>query len=350
MDWYESPVSDDEIVAALGSDLLPAFRYAQERLAGKVRKVTLEPSFCHSADVAFRALGLGYPPETLMVSFLHDVVEDTCRTIADVPNALDELSGQFPDQVVADVRILTNRYQLIFNDLVPKVHAKVPFEPRTARALRAALDVLRYELPANVADQFEPELDQLANFFEDDIDWTDGLRIAKRDKKFTVAKYIGRMVYRLYVDDMAARALDAKKASGGAQRVTTLVVKFLDLTDNIRTSEIGNRLSLYKLINKAESLLDRVKSRYLDPLPGDLAEHSTLPQLHRLVQLRLVDQLGLRHRVVAENFAETRFGSLVDFLAQRTAELAEKYSVPEDPISEISALEDEIRATNAGRV
>lgn len=381
MDWYEAPITDAEVADALGEALVPAFRYAQERLAGKVRKVTLEPAFCHSADVAFRAFSLGYPPMTLMVCLLHDVVEEVCRSIAEVPAVLADLSTRFPEQVVSKVALLTNRFQLIFQEVAPKLRADLPFEPRTSRAFRGALEALRYELPVEVARRFRSELDRLAVFFEGDHNWPSGAKIAARDRSFRVAKYLGRKIYRVYVDDLAKRAAAATLETGAGEPVTALVVKLLDLTDNIRTSEVSNRLSLYKLVTKAETLLDTVQTAFLEPLTErsqqrlpsgepsldtaatrrpsstqaerdrpawDLAARTTVPELHRLVRLRLVDQLESRRRAIDQHFAETRFASLVDFLAQQTARLMEKYDVPEGRILEIRALEEAIRAANTG--
>ncbi|MBN1946018.1 MAG: hypothetical protein JW797_10100 [Bradymonadales bacterium] len=348
-DWYTEPVTDQEIVDALGADLVSVFRYAQHRLEGKVRNVTLEPAFCHSADIAFRALGLGYPPLALKVGLLHDVVEDSSGSIADVPRIVEDLSEHFPADVVHGVLLMTNRYQLIFKSLVPKVRKDIPFEPRALTAYRAALDVLSAELPQEVVERFAAELQRLACFLEQRASILDGVRIVKRDKRFTVAIHLERQVYHLYAEELVEQAAAAVSGGENQEAITALVVKLLDVIDNVRTSEVSNRLTLFKLANKAEALLDQVQLGFLFRIPAELANPTTIPQLQRTVRLRLVDQLEARRRAVAENFAETRFGGLVGFLGDQAFRLAAKYQVPVDRLEEIEVLEEEIRQINGAR-
>lgn len=347
VDWYEAPVTDEEVAEAIGQEALPAFRYSQQRLAGKVRKVTLEPSFCHSADVAFRAVELGFSTPTLIVALLHDVVEETSATIADVPAAIRELRERFGGDSVRSVTLLTNRYQLIFKGLEGKVRPDAPFETRTRRAYRAALDVLSYELPLDITSHFVFEFQRMSEFLDTRADLAKAARIARRDKRFTVATYLERQLYAVYVDEMVDRAHEELRHANNGQAITAIIVKLLDLTDNIRTNEISNRLSLFKLMNKAETMLDRTREGLLDKLPGTAVEDTTIPALHRLVQLRLVDQLEARHRAVSDNFAETRFAGLIDFLAQQTERLREKYEVPDDCVEDILKLEGVVTDINA---
>ena len=349
MDWYDAPISDQEIADVLGEDLIPAFRYAQQKLDGKVRKVTLEPAFCHSADVAFRAVELGYPKVVVASCFLHDVVEDVCKSIEDMPAALNDLARTFSPEVLHAVSLVTNRYQLIFKRMVPKVDARVGMDSRGVQAYRAALDVVWYELPADTIALFEEDFQRLGVYLDTEIDLTEAIKIAKRDRKFTLGNFLERRLYDLYVDDLVAHAANTALQTEGHEQVTALIVKFMDLIDNVRTSEVSNRLSLYKLVSKAESVLDRVQTGFLDLVPGDLAARTTIPTVHRIVQVRLVDQFKLRRRAVADNFSETRFASLVHFLAEHANRLAEKYNVPKERVPVIGQLEDQVRAWNSAR-
>lgn len=343
MDWYEKPVTDEEVGEVLGADLVPAFRYAQKALEGRVRRVTLEPAFCHSADIAVRALGLAYPPLCLKACLLHDVIEDTSKSLADVHRAMADLSEHFSSSVAQTVSLLTNHYQIIFKNLALKVRADLPFKPRTVRAFRAALDLIRYETPSPVVDRCALEFDRLATFLETDVNLKDGARIVHRDKKFQVATHLERQVYNLYLQDLVEKAAEDADRENSSESVTALVVKLLDVTDNIRTSEISNRLTLFKLTNKAEAFLDEIQVGFIDKVGTDV---TTIPDLHRLVQLRLVDQLEARRRAIANNFSETRFGGLVDFLSQQTARLANKYSVTDERVTEIREIEDRIQRAN----
>ncbi len=344
MDWHEQPVADEDVVASLGEEALPAFRFAQARLEGRVRKVTLEPAFCHSADVALRAADLGYSSVAVQAALLHDVLEDTSKTVPDLARATDDLRARFAPAVTEAVELLTNRYQLLFQALHPKVRPDLPFEPRSARAYRAALDVLRWELPAETADRYAFEFERLARFLDQEADVTKGAYIVKRDKKFRLATWLERQVYRVYVDDLATRAAAQVSPAGGGPAVVALQVKIFDATDNIRTSEISNRLALYKLMNKAESLLDATLRAFGALDTQDLGAEATVPALARVLQLRLVDQLEARQRALRTHFAETRLEGLLGFLTEQAGRLAQKYGVPAERLSEIERLEDGLRS------
>lgn len=349
MDWYNDPVSDQDIADVLGEHMIPAFRYAQERLEGKVRKVTLEPAFCHSADVAFRAVELGYGDEVVKACFLHDVVEDTSKTIADMPRAVSELAEQFGDPVLRDVKLLTNRYQLIFKQMRSKVSPRVELSARGVYAFRSALDVVYYELPEAVASTYMREFQRMAALFEGTIDLSEAVKVARRDKKFTLSAYLERLLYPLYVEDLVEDASSSAESTEGRGAVTPLVVKYMDVIDNVRTSEVSNRLSLYKLVRKAETVIDTTQRLFINHLPAELAARTTIPTLHRIVQIRLVDQFKIRRRALADNFSETRFATLIGFLSDQAQRLNTKYDVPRDRVDRLNELEDRVRHWNHAR-
>ena len=62
-----SELTDDAIAHVLGKEAVKAFRFAHEKLHGFVRKTTGEPAFCHSADIALRAVTL--TPSNTMARF-----------------------------------------------------------------------------------------------------------------------------------------------------------------------------------------------------------------------------------------------------------------------------------------
>ncbi len=344
MDWYEEPVSDQDIVEALGATILPAFRFAQERLQGKVRKVTLESAFCHSADIAFRAAALGLPDGVIQAALLHDVVEDTSKTLAQAAVVLDEIAATFGAEVATTVSLLTNRFSIAFAAVAQKVRPDMPFAPESGRAFQAALEVLRWELPPALRERFAHEIASLARFLADEADFTYGAHIVKRDRKFTLAVALDRLVYRAYIQDLVRTAAEDGHRAPSGPAVAALVIKLLDAVDNIRTSEVSNRLSLFKLVNKSEYLADALGKHLREtPVPKEgLA--ACIGPLARLVELRLVDQLDVRRRAVAENFSETRFAGLVIFLAEHTERLRCKYDVPAARDERIDELEEEVRS------
>jgi hypothetical protein len=62
-----------------------------------------------------------------------------------------------------------------------------------------------------------------------------------------------------------------------------------------------------------------------------------------------VDQIKLRRRAVADNFSETRFASLVTFLADEAERLTRKYKIPKNRVEATEALEQEVRRLNYER-
>ena len=345
MEWDGAPVTDREIADALGPGMVEIFRYAQKKLVGRIRKVTGEPSLCHSADVAIRAASLGYGEDVVKACLLHDVVEDTSNSYTELPMALAEIATTFSDELGQDIALLTNRYQLLFGSAAMKVSASVQPTQRGLDAFRAALDVLRYESDPSLTEQFVCEFTGIAKYLEGNIDLAQAQEVCRRDRKFNFAKFLEARLYALYINDIAIDAIYRVSGTNGRPPVP-LITKSVDIIDNVRTSEISNRATLNKLVRKAETIIDVVQRGFLDAIPAELADCSTVAPLHRIVQIRLVDQIKLRRRAVAENFSETRFVSLVRFLADEGSRLNQKYRIPKNRVNEIENLEKEVRHIN----
>lgn len=348
MEWDEAPVTDAEIARALGPDAVTAFRYTQRKLAGRVRKVTGEPALCHSADVAIRALSLGYGPDVIAACLLHDVVEDTSGRFCQLPAALDEIASTFSEDLASDVAVLTNRYQLLFQAVTEKVNRALKPSRAALDAFRAALDVVHYESDPALFDEFTREFLGVAAFLEADHDLAAATERCQRDRAFTFAKYLEEELYALYIQDIARDAAARALHSHGLPPVP-LIVKCVDIIDNVRTSEVSNRSALNKLVRKAETVIDGVQDWFLNAVPPELSIPSTIPALHRAVQIRLVDQIKLRRRAVADNFSETRFANLVRFLANEGNRLNARYKIPANRIEVVEDLENELRRLNAER-
>ncbi len=347
MEWDEAPVKDSEIANALGDGMVDAFRYTQRKLAGRVRKVTGEPSLCHSADVSIRAATLGYGPDVIKACLLHDVAEDTSSSYDQLPDALDEIAEIFSTTLARDVTLLTNRYQLLFQAAARKVNAKIEPSQRGLDAFRAALDVVRFESSRELVDFYAREFASLSSFLQSNIDLSEATTACSRNRKFTFAKFLERQIYGLYIHDIAHDSAHRVHRSRGKVPVP-LVVKSVDIIDNVRTSEVSNRSTLDKLARKAETIIDLIEISFLCEVPQELAITSTVSILHRIVQIRLVDQIKLRRRAVAENFSETRFASLVRFLAKEGTRLEAKYRVPKNRVEVTEKLENEVRRINEG--
>ena len=334
-------ILDDEVVEVLGTGLIPAFRYAQRCLHGFVRRTTGEPAFCHSADIALRALDLGYPTSVVQAALLHDTVEDRSKTLGDILQHLGEIEELFGASVANDVRFSTNSYSVILRGLDEKVSRSLPFDDSAKPALLRGIEELRRELPKEVSHPFESQFGKLLDYFVHQVDLSEGARKARVDRKYTVVSELRLRSYRLFVEDMH---LDSRVRRDRDFHDVTLIVKTLDLVDNLRTSEVANFASLERILLKAETFLDCTffLHDYIRALPH---VRSSFIDLYDYLKYHLVEQLLERKRALVF-LADTRFAFLADYLMREVVRLQAKYKVHGKPLSVLVQLRDRLRQLN----
>lgn len=339
-------IPEEDIVATLGPESLAAFRFAQRALHGFVRRTTGEPTFCHSADIALRALDLGYSQRIIQVALLHDTVEDRSKSLADVLEHLAEIQGLMGEDVAQDVRRSTNVYSLIIRPLADLVPRNLPFDESAAPALRHAVQHVRAELPGHVRRAFAHEFDQLIDYFIGEVDFSAGARKARVDRKFTPVSELRLHSYKLFVQDIHS---DARFREGLGQgfHEATLVVKTLDLVDNLRTSEVANFAALERILLKAETFLDCTffLHDFIRALPQ---VKSSFIDLYDYLKYHLMQQLLERKRALVF-LADTRFACLADYLMREVTRLQEKYKVHGQPLQELARLRQTLRQFNHER-
>lgn len=338
----EAAVRDEDVVEVLGAPSLAAFRYAQQHLAGYLRKTTREPSFCHSADIGLRAADLGYDTHVVQVGLLHDVVEDRSRDLAGMLRMLDEVRDRFGDRVARDVRLLSNRYSLLVECVGRRLSGELAFSPAALDVVRAALRSYRAELEPAVAQSFAYEFDQLQGYFLSTVSLDEGARRASVDRKYGLLHDLKLQAYGLFVEQLGDHARSATDGRGFDE--TALVVKSLDLVDNLRTSGVAEGMALERILVKAEYFLD--KTFYLHAVVHD----RRLPQLtyvalYEYLKHHLVEQLFERRRALAF-LADSRFAYLVQYLDREARRLQAKYQVGDDTLAGLAALRRRLRQIN----
>ena len=338
-------LSDDEIAFVLGREAVPAFRYASKCLAGIVRKTTGEPAFCHSADIALRARDLGYPSRVVQVALLHDTVEDRSKELGDVIENVQTLRDTFHPDIAHDVRCSTNVYSIIIRALESRTPRALPFDTAAPYRLRDILAGIHHETPEHLSRHFAHEFAQLLDYFISGADLTGGARKARIDKKYTVVSELRLQSYKLFVQDIHQDARFRLAPHGGSFHEHTLVVKALDIIDNLRTSEVANFGSLERILLKAETFLDCTffLHDYIRERPG---VHATFIYLYDYLKYHLIEQLLERRRALVF-LADTRFGFLTDYLMREVNRLQEKYKVHTSPIEELNRLRLKIQEVNA---
>ncbi|MCK6507476.1 HD domain-containing protein [Myxococcota bacterium] len=329
-------VDDQDVATALGPDVLDAFRFAQARMAGKVRKTTGEPSFCHSADLALRAADLGYGQAVRVVGLLHDVVEDTSGGVQQALRLLDVVEARFGGQVAADLRVVSNRYAMLLEEACALLPAGVPLVPESVPRVQEAVGRLYESLPPEVRQTYAREFHRLYWFLHG-VDLTRGAQKARLDHGYTLKKELALLAYRPFVEELA----DDARSRAWPLYEGALVVKGLDLVDNLRTTEVAAFAAVERMLVKAETWLDH--TFYLHDLvrQRDPAGTSFL-DFYDYVKLQLVEQLAERSRALAF-LSDGRFAILVGFLMDAIARVQDKYRVGPDLVVELRRLRRDLR-------
>lgn len=91
--------------------------FASQAHAGQTRRDRRTPYFNHVADVARRLSAKGADATTIAVGYLHDVIEDTTTTLANLVDA------RFPFEVTSAVWILTKMHKWEYEAYLAHVKA-----------------------------------------------------------------------------------------------------------------------------------------------------------------------------------------------------------------------------------
>ena len=313
-------ISDDMICDVLGPAQLPWFRLVERKVGGRVRR-TGEPVLAHPVDVALRALSLGFGDAILSCALLHDHVEDCSQDLRVGAELLDLVERGGRDRLAHDLHRLTNIYGIILSSslALPEGASGVAGIVDAVRAMQAAL-------PWNISQRFGLEFHQLCEYLLPEISsrvspglGLDGLLRMVRDE-----------AYQVYIGDLA----DHVSRSG---RPTVLVVKYLDLVDNLRTSSLANKESVRRILHKAERVLDQ--TYWLVNRPP-----SYLPLLYDYAKCHLI-QILEQHRAAIRQLPDTRYVVMDRFYLEETNRMRSKYKV-DNAAGTVADLASRIREAN----
>lgn len=332
-------VSDQDIADALGEQVVPVFRYAQGRMAGRVRKTTREPAFCHSADVALRAVDLGFGPDLVKLGLLHDVVEDSTKGLRPLVSLLDAIGERFGPELARDLRLVTNRYAVILGEACKRLEGPVPLAQASLPRVREAVGELHDSLDPDLREAYRHEFHRLLFFFPD-VDLGPGEAKARIDHSYTLQKDLSLHSYRPFIEELADDARD----QAWPLHERALISKGLDLVDNLRTTEVAAFHPLERILVKAEIWLD--KTFFLHDLVRQRGGHETVFLVfYDYVKHHMVEQLEERSRAISF-LSDSRFAYLVAFMFKTIQRVQAKYQVGPDPVEELRALRAEIRRRN----
>lgn len=337
-------ITDQEITAVLGGEAIAYFRYAQQKLHGFVRRTTGEPAFCHSADIALRALDLNFRNRVVLAALLHDTVEDRSKTLEQVVTNLTEIEDRFGWEMAQDVRGSTNVYSVILRNLDSKVSHDLPFDETAKPALLQGIEDVRQETPSDLRHKFRHEFSQLLEYFVHSVNLSEGARKARVDRKYTAVSELRLRSYQLFVEDMHTDARYRRGLGRGFHDVV-LIVKSLDLVDNLRTSEVANFASLERILLKAETFLDCTFFLH-DEVRSIPETCKVFIDLYDYLKYHLVEQLLERKRALIF-LADTRFAFLADYLMREVVRLQAKYKVHGNPLQELQRVRQLLREHNA---
>ncbi len=336
-------ISDEEVVKALGPGLVKAFRYLLDCLHDRSRK-TGEASCCHSVDIALRAADLGYPQDTRRICLLHDCVEDRSRDLADFSRLIADVRTQFGTEASIDTRVLTNRYKIMFDQLA--LPGNLPFDSSSMTKVRDAFVDSMGKLPSSCQSEFEHEFSRVLDHFPSTVDLSQGMDRARIDRRHSVLDEVKVQAYSLYLEDIADDARIRKGFDGTGFIETPLVVKALDVVDNLRTTEVANLITIDRILFKAEKFLD--KTFFLHEYIHDHGFQVTFIMAYEYVKNHLINVLAERRELVSR-LSDSRFAYLAGYLDQEISRLKDKYKVGALPVAELSRLRESIRECN-GRI
>jgi hypothetical protein len=332
-------VTDEEIVEAVGADLLDAFRYAQEALRGRVRKLAGEPFFCHVLDSTLRCVDLGYDPAITSLCLLHDVVEELSRDLPGVAHHLDQIQALFGAHAARGTRLLTNRYAIIVEALMRRGLDTLLLDAPSLKLVQRALGELQKELDDDCRQRFSSEFGHVERLLCE-------LDLAQnRGPDQTLLGELKLAAYSLYVQEMADDASHRIHYGAYGEGQAVLTAKSMDMIDNLRTADISTLSAINRLVHKTEVFLDRTFWLHEVILNGAGRDVSTFTLVYDYLKAHMVAQLNLRHRAV-QIMSDTRFERIADHLEQQIERLRDKYKLGEHPEEVINRLRRQIRQRN----
>jgi hypothetical protein len=340
-------VTDEEVVSAFSPALLESFRYAAKTLAGRVRRVTGAPSISHSVDSALRAKLLGFSEDYVRTCLLHDVVEDTSKNLEQIAQGLQKVRSRFGDEVARDVRILTNRYSVIFETVAPLVMPRLPFELESLEPVRVQISRMRRELPETLQREFSYEfpflLDHFYNQLLNSVNLDSCKKRANLDHNYTFVSELKLQAYHVYIVELADDACTRLNPWRTLFYDRALVTKGLDVVDNQWTAPVVST-DLERVILKAEIWLDRCF--YLIEWL-DRGQHNTTAfrNLYEYVKLQTIQQLIDRKHAL-DQLTVRQFEPIAKVAEAQIRRLKEKYRVDGSPVLEIARLTEAIQKHN----
>jgi len=346
-----APILDEELVASLGPSSVAPFKYSASILKASVRKVTNEPVICHSLDIALRAKALGYREQVVVNALLHDTVEDKSNTYLQMHRNLASVRHNFGEQVAKDVASLTNAFGIVFKHLPKELKSDdYPFTlasvDAVAQACQAHADTIEAALPGEFTRifyevlyflRYRPEVREDKEFLGK------GDAYHQYDATHSVPEYLALKSYRLYVEELVRDAIARGNPENGYLYESALVVKALDLVDNLRTHEVASYRSTSRILAKAEMFLSCtffiVENKERRFLP------KTFVFLYEYLKNHLYEQI-LERRKAISHLDDTRFSYLGDYFSKKLNKLREKYVLVGDPRPEIDRYRNSIRCAN----
>jgi len=183
-----------------------AFEYAKEAHTGQVR-VTGEPYFAHSSTVAAKLADLKLPSEVIAAGILHDVPEDTARTI-------DDISREFGEDIASMVGAVTKLGKVKYRG-----------EDRYAENLRKMFVAMAQDVRV-IFIKFADRMHNMETLYA--LEEKKRVRIAKEVLEIyaPIANRLGMGEYRGLFEDYAFKYLQPKEYSWTQHLLEERVKKF----------------------------------------------------------------------------------------------------------------------------
>ncbi|PIN87161.1 hypothetical protein COV19_01055 [Candidatus Woesearchaeota archaeon CG10_big_fil_rev_8_21_14_0_10_44_13] len=248
-DWKRPNDSDIEVI--FGREMVDVFDYVYDFFEGKKRSDCDNPSIRHMFDVArwtkrfirkSCAKGDEIFKRYMRLSFLHDVVEDTCDTIDEIDERIRDIEKRFGRQTADDVMLITNVYSMIINGIENN---------GTKERLLQGIEQYYSGLDEGLKGKYKHYFKGLWNIVQETGE-NELIALKKKHPLFTFKDLISLKCYgQTYIRGMIDAA-DDKFMEGKQDYGAAIVVKLADGIDFVRTMSPTKDYSCSKGIIKAE--------------------------------------------------------------------------------------------------
>ncbi|MCP3682835.1 MAG: hypothetical protein GY861_09115 [bacterium] len=266
-------------------------------------------------------------------SLFHDIVNDTCKTLEQAHNRLDEIK-QFGSEIAYNVEMVSNFYSTIIDSIESKTKS-VEATRYSKDILRKAMEEIEAETDEEVKERFKKEIEGVKGI----IEHTDIRKInakIKKDEDVSIFDEMKLEGNEYHIADLFKDAYQRFNKGDDLYDVG-IVVEGLNIIDNLRTTTQTNQRKLMeKRLGKIDVFLDRAES-FIE-MPGLIGKNQGFEIVYTALKGQVVDQL-VRGRIGLVVRDDTNFYGAEQFFDEKIDYYSSKFGIDPEPVKNKIAKE-----------